>query len=352
MWHPQVPEADVRMGKWLDDIIVLARCSRFAAGFPDVIIFARCALGNLASAYADVVSPAVDRQVADKAHRAEVDAALRSMSMKMGMAMLSYARLVGREQRFDVAALAGAVTRLYDDLIDGSADGSVDDRIGDLFGGRPFTPATDLERLLGSLLDEIRSRAEDTAAAVVAVNSLHEYQSLSRRQREAGVSRAALQKICNGKGAMANLTLCSLVHPYLAADERELVMAFGEAFQALDDYMDVHVDARNGVATLARLGDTTLASIGRRLRTLRPLLVTRYGGRAARRYCGMIYFALLKAAVERRLPVLAQLFRALIRHSALRVFVTKGADALPAVPASAAGAGEVAKGEGRDWCAD
>lgn len=47
------------------------------------------------------------------------------------MAMLSFARRAGCEQRLEVSALAGAVTRLYDDLIDGSAAVSLDAQLSD-----------------------------------------------------------------------------------------------------------------------------------------------------------------------------------------------------------------------------
>jgi hypothetical protein len=259
-----------------------------------------------------------------------VNVALHAMSMKMGMAMLSYAQLAGCEQRFEVAALAGAVTRLYDDLIDGSGGGAIDDRLGDLFNARAFAAGSDLERLLADLIAGIRRRVEPIDAAVIALGSLHEYQSLSRRQREPDVPPAVLEKICHGKGAMANLTLCSLVKPDMEDGERELIMALGEAFQSLDDYMDLHLDAGNGVTTLASLGITTLVDIGTRMRQLRPALVARYGPAATRRYTGMIYFVLVKAAVDRRLPALGRLFRRLIRPSSLKVFVIKGTDALPA----------------------
>jgi hypothetical protein len=320
------------MGQAVRDLLALARCGRFAAGFPATIGFAHRALGDLSDAYDRVVTPSVECAITGLAEQTRVNAALRAMSMKMGMAMLSYARLAGCEQRFEVAALAGAVTRLYDDLIDGSADGTIDDRLGDLFSARPFTAATDLERLLVNLVSGIRNRVEPIDAAVTALGSLHEYQSLSRRQREPDVPPAVLEKICRGKGAMANLTLCSLVKPEMETGEQELIMALGEAFQSLDDYMDVHLDADHGVTTLASLGLTTLVDIGSRLRRLRPALVARYGRAATRRYCGMIYFVLVKAAVDRRLPALGRLFRRLIRPSAMKVFVIKGTDALPAAP--------------------
>jgi hypothetical protein len=320
------------MEQRLGDLVTLARCGRFAAGLPATIKFTHGVLGDLSDAYDRVVTPAVERAVTDVSERAHVNVALRAMSMKMGMAMLSYAWLTGCDRQLEVAALAGAVTRLYDDLIDGSADGSIDDRLGDLFSGRRFTAANEPERLLADLVAEIRRRVKPIDTAVTAVNSLHEYQSLSRYQRDPQVPNTALEKICQGKGAMANLTLCSLVKPDIDASERRLIMAFGEVLQSLDDYMDVHLDALNGVTTLASLGLTTLTEIGLRLRQLWPLLAAQYGRVATRRYYGMIYFVMLKAAVERRLPTLGQLVKRLIQRSTLKVLVIKGTDALPAAP--------------------
>jgi hypothetical protein len=312
------------------DMVVLARCGRFAAGLPATVGFAHRVLHGLGDAYDQVVTPAVERTVAGVAERASVNVALRAMSMKMGMAMLSYSWLAGCEQRLEVAVLAGAVTRLYDDLIDGSVDSSVDERLRNMFNDRPFSAANDLEQLLADLVAELRRRVQPIDAAMAAINSLHEYQVLSRRQREPCVPQAVLEEICRGKGGMANLTLCSLIKPDIEADERELITALGEMFQLLDDYMDVQLDARNGITTLTLLGVVSLDDIGLRLRQLRPLVVARYGGSAARRYYGMIYFVLLKAAIDRRLPGLGQIFRRLIRQSALKVFVIKGTDALPA----------------------
>jgi len=277
-----------------------------------------------------VVARIIECQIGDLAERTRVSGALRAMSMNIGMVMLHFARLAECEQRFDVSALAGAVTRLYDDLIDGSVAPSLGSRLGDLFGGCAFTAENDLERLLAELIGEIRRRAQPINAAVVALNSLHEYQSLSRQQRQGVLPETELEKICRGKGAMANLTLCSLLKPGMEAGEQELVMALGEAFQSLDDYVDVEQDSHNGVTTLASLGVTTLIDIGLRMRQLRPRLVFYYGAVRTRRYCGMIYFLLLKAVVDRRLPVIGRITRRLARRSALVMFVTPGGDAVPA----------------------
>ncbi len=288
----------------------------------------------LNEAYEDVVAPIVRQAISDPETRTRVDRALHVMSAKIGISMLSYARLAGCEQRLDVAALAGAVTRLYDDLIDGGTVTSVDERLRDLFNAREFTPHGDLESLLAALVDGIRWRVRPSPGDTVdtALNALHDYQVLSRRQREEAVPLALMEKICRGKGAMASLTLFSLVNPRMDAVEREVSMALGECFQALDDYMDVEQDVRNGVATLVSLGVTDLADIGLRIRVLRGRLAARYGRTAARPYCGMIFFVLLKSLMARRLPAVGQAAARFAGRSAALAFLTRGADAIPAAP--------------------
>lgn len=318
------------MRQGLGDLVELLRCGRLAVGLPAAVRFAGQTIGDLSGAYDRAVVPIIECEIRDLAERTRVSGALRATSMRIGMAMLHFARLTGCELRLEVSALAGAVTRLYDDLIDGSAEPSLDARLSDLFGGRAFAAENDLERLLAELIGEIRLRAQPIDAAVVALNSLHEYQSLSRRQREGDMPEAVLEKICRGKGAMANLTLCSLLKPRMGVGERELVMALGEALQSLDDYIDVEQDSRNGVTTLAALGVATLTDIGLRMRQLRPRMVFCYGAARTRWYCGMIYFLLLNAVVDRRLPFIGRITRRLARRSTLVTFVTPGWEAVSA----------------------
>jgi hypothetical protein len=321
------------MGQSLGDLGALVRCGRLAAGLPAAFGLASRFLGPLANTYDDVVAPIAAATINDPGELASVTCALRAMSTKIGLIMLGYAWMADCEPRLDLAALAGAVTRLYDDLIDdGAAAVPLDDRLADVLSNRPATAQTDPERLLGALVGEIRRRLDRQAAESVhaAAAMLHEYQGLSRLQRDENVSLADLDKICRGKGAMANLTLCSLVKPKMADDEREIVMALGEALQSLDDYMDVELDIRNGIATLPALGVTTLTGIGLRMRALRACLVARYGRASARPYCGMIYFLLLKSAVGRRLPVVGRLAARLAGRSRAVTLLTRGAAALPA----------------------
>jgi hypothetical protein len=322
------------MGQGFDDLVALLHCGPLAVGLPGAVMFACRRLGALTRAYEDAVAPIAARSISDLDDQARVSCALRPMSAKIGMVMLAYARLAGCEQRLEVAALAGAVTRLYDDLIDGSTAPSVDERLGALFNGQPFMANSDLEQLLASLVNELRHRVRPLPGDTVdvALNALHEYQCLSRRQREEAVPLPVLEKICRGKGAMANLTLCGLVKPEMDVAERELVMALGETFQSLDDYMDVEQDRQNGVTTLASLGATTLTDIGSRMCVLRRRLVVRYGRAATRPYCGMVFFLLLKSAVGRRAPVIGRIASRLAGRSPVLAFLTRGAEVVPAAP--------------------
>lgn len=323
------------MGQGIADFMALARCVRLAAGLPATAVFARRALAELAVAFDDVVTPMVRTTLRDPVERARALDALRAMSLKIGYAVLSYAHLARRGRPVEVAALAGAVTRLYDDLIDGDADPLLDDRLGELFRLGPFVPRGDAERLLAELCHQIAHRLHPLPAATpfTALHELHGYQCLSRRQREPGLSPDLLEKITRGKGALANLTLCSLVHPLMDPGERELVMALGETFQSLDDCMDVELDRRAGVSTLPALGIVTLPDVARRMRALRSALVATYGRTPARQYSGMIFFLLLKTVVGRRLPLLGRLARRLAARSTVLTVFTRGQEALPpAVP--------------------
>lgn len=334
MCHARIPGDGSVMRQGLDDLVALVRCRRLAAGLFEAIMFACRTFGALTQAYDRVVAPIVERTIVDLEERVRANRALRAMSSKIGLAMLSYARMAGGKQHLEVAALAGAATRLYDDLIDGCTDEraaeSIGERLSDLFGARPFTSVSDLERLLAELVAEIRHRVLPGDTVDIALSTLHEYQCMSRRQREKTVPLAVLEKISQGKGAMANLTLCSLVKPQMDAAERELVMALGGTFQSLDDYMDVGQDGRNGILTLASLGVVTLTDIGLSMCAFRKRLAGQYGRSAARLYCGMIFFLLVKSAVGRRLPAIGRITCRLAKHSAALAFLTRGTDVIPA----------------------
>ena len=159
------------------------------------------------------------------------------------------------------------------------------------------------------MVKEIRRRILplERDPVVAAFSALHEYQCLSRQQREESVAPTVLEKICCGKGALASLTVYKLVKPEMDIGEQELVMALGEMFQSLDDYADAKEDRRNGVTTPAALGETTLADIGSVMCVLRGRLAARFGQAAARRFCGMMFFSLVQMVMSRRLAVIGRI---------------------------------------------
>jgi hypothetical protein len=317
-------------GRAHHDVAALLSCWRFAPGFPGAVWYGWRMLPVLMDAYDREVAPVV-AVIVNPAARVSVDRALRAMSIKIGLSMVNFARLAGCALRVDIAVLAGAVTRLYDDIIDGGdGDGGQDDRLADLIKGLPFTPGSDLEGLLQALGERIRDLlVPDDDVAVEALSALHEYQCLSRGQRDPAVPLPTLEKISRGKGALASLTLFVLVKPRLESAERELIMALGEPFQSLDDYMDVELDLANGIATLVNTGAVTLADIAARLRALRPRLARCYGAGRTRRYYGMIYYVLLRAVLSRRFPFIDQFTLRFAHRSETQVFLTRGTEAVP-----------------------
>jgi hypothetical protein len=320
------------MGQARDDLAVLMRCWRFGRGMPAAVIFGWRMFTPLLRAYDTVVAPVVARDISDAGEIARVNQALRAMSVKIGETMVAYAALTGHPPDVTVAALAGAVTRLYDDLIDGAAgeDAALGDRLGHILAGRPAQAASALESLLAHLVSEIRLRLglQDGDVPVTALLALHDYQWLSRGQREPSTPGATLDKICRGKGALANLTLCGLVNPQLDSREREIVMSLGEALQSLDDYMDVSLDIQSGVATPASTGAITFADIAAEIGALREPFALRYGIHATRRYYGMLCFLLCKSVTGRRLPFLGQLASRLAGRFDSLSLLTRGAEVM------------------------
>jgi hypothetical protein len=311
-----------------NDCTTLLRCWRFWCGLPEAIVFAGRTLGPLSSAYDAAVMPLLRAAADDPAQQARMDSALRAMSLKMGVAMASFARLAGCEPRLEVLAIAGAATRLYDDLIDWTTDTTLDDRLSDLFNMRSFAGRTAAERLFAELFRAIvgRLRPGQADAMTAALKTLHEYQCLSRQQHEPDVSLEAQEKISRGKGAMAHLTLVTLTKPHLDAGERDLVLALGEAFQSLDDYADVAVDTSNGVATLATAGMLTLADVVAQMGVLRSALLRQYGAAATRRFYGLVYLMLLTSIAGRRLPALGAVARRISGKTAVYAVLARGAE--------------------------
>ncbi|WP_377267630.1 hypothetical protein [Peterkaempfera sp. SMS 1(5)a] len=333
------------MGLLFEDLKALARSVRLALGLPAAVWFAGRNFSALAQAYERTVAPILLRVVSESPVRASMDASLSVMSSKIGLAVLCYARAVGGEPPLEVVVLAGACTRLYDDLIDDSPDRSADTRLARLFARtaedglckqsdqeEPFG-RSEAEVVLARMIEAIveRTPTSSTVAAFTALQELHMYQCLSRRQREPDISLALIEEITRGKGAYANLVLCHLVRPEIPDADRELAMRLGSCLQLLDDYMDLPYDQFNGIVTLASARSLSLAEVAERLRLVCRQLAHRHPGPGARRYGGMVYFLLLQAMAARRFPALGRVAQRAARRSAALRFTSRAAESLPAV---------------------
>jgi hypothetical protein len=240
--------------------------------------------------------------ISDVRLRGHIRDSLRFASVKFGYVIASYTRMAGFRCDPELSALGGAFGRLYDDLVDNGDERMLDDRLAALFHGGAFTASTDLERLLEEIYHTIdaalsRPRSDPIYATLIA---LHEYESLSRRQRDPAISRAALGKISRGKGGLGTVALFALMRPNMGTFERELIMEVGEVCQMIDDYVDHAVDRRNGIITAMTCGETDLSDVGERLRTVHSRLLEFYGGAGARQFVGVLYLMLVLGFCARR----------------------------------------------------
>lgn len=207
---------------------------------------------RLARAFEEVVDPLLEANLSDPEYRREVRTCMLGCVLKIGLAMWGYAGAAG--VRFDVrlAALAGAYTRLYDDLMDDPERPGFDHRF------RTGVPSEDseLEALLVALVLEIARRLDRPADDPVfgMVWRVHTLQLRSLRQRDPAVSDLEVADVTLGKGGWGVATLCALLRPRMSEAEQEVVVRLGGLLQVLDDHYDVVIDAANGVATTATRG--------------------------------------------------------------------------------------------------
>jgi hypothetical protein len=193
---------------------------------------------------------------------------------------------------------------LYDDLIDDVDTDGTGERLAALFGGRPFTPATEWEALLQKVYGQIAARLDRPADDPIhlALAELHEFQVMSRGQKDASLNPYTLSKITAGKGGLANVALFGLVRPRMDARERDLIMELGEALQLLDDYVDVHLDRRAGITTAVTRGEVGLVEVADRLRAMYPRLLATYGRERGRQFVGVLSIMVMSAWLRRIKP--------------------------------------------------
>ncbi|MEV0151391.1 MULTISPECIES: hypothetical protein [unclassified Nonomuraea] len=315
------------------DLLTVLRCARPAIALPialkDAVACAPAAVRDFERAVEPIV-----RGVLCEPERAAMIASLRGTALTFNVGIHAYARMAGRPCDGELVMLAGSVARLYDDMIDNGGDAEIDAWVASLFkadglkadgfeadgfegdgfegdgfegdgfegdgfkgDGRPV-PRDQHRRLLAALYAEIRRRAPGELWHT-ALLELHDYQVLSRRQRDPATPAAQLGKIARGKGGLACVVLFGMVHPDMSVVQRDAVMEAGEALQLLDDYLDQDADLRDGIGTPLNRGEVSLAEVGARLRALRPRLAACYGRAAARPFAATLLLVLVADVLKR-----------------------------------------------------
>ncbi|MET7462183.1 hypothetical protein [Nonomuraea sp. NPDC005501] len=305
------------------DLLTVLRCARPAIALPialkDAVACAPAAVRDFERAVEPIV-----RGVLCEPERAAMIASLRGTALTFNVGIHAYARMAGRPCDGELVMLAGSVARLYDDMIDNGGDAEIDAWVASLFkgdgskadgsvadgfradglgadglgaGGHPVARYQH-RRLLAALYEEIRRRAPGELWHT-ALLELHDYQVLSRRQRDPATPAAQLGKITRGKGGLACVVLFGMVHPDMSVVQRDAVMEAGEALQLLDDYLDQDADLRDGIGTPLNRGEVSLAEVGARLRALRPRLAACYGRAAARPFAATLLLVLVADVLKR-----------------------------------------------------
>ncbi|MEV6303133.1 hypothetical protein AB0M02_27235 [Actinoplanes sp. NPDC051861] len=178
--------------------------------------------------------------------------ALQAWGISGGVLLRAYARMVGLAPNAAVEILAGACTRLYDDLLDNRATDTPDlpARMAVMFEGGSMEPRDGHERTLAALFGALRERAPRHTHPVAhrALATLHARQVQSLRQTTGDLGLAELHELSTAKGGLGMLVLGGLVDPL--PDEPFLV-ALGGFLQLVDDYQDRATDRLAGVRTCA-----------------------------------------------------------------------------------------------------
>lgn len=276
------------------DLLTVLRCARLAIALPAALKDAVACAPDAVRDFERAVEPIVRGTFSDsESEREAMIASLRGTALSFNVGIHAYARMAGQSCDGELVMLAGSVARLYDDMIDNDGDPEIDSWVASLFKpGRHAVPRDQHRRLLAALYTEIHRRAPGELWHT-ALLELHDYQVLSRTQRDPATPPAQLGKITRGKGGLAGVVLFGLVHPDMSVVQREAVMEAGEALQLLDDYLDQDADLRDGIGTPLNRGEMSLAEVGARLRALRPRLAACYGAAAARSFTATLFLVLV-----------------------------------------------------------
>jgi hypothetical protein len=315
-----------------DDLAALVRCAWMGRGVGKALGLARAEAGTFLSAFDRAAWPIVVETVGDEAKREHLRFALGSAGVKVSYLLCSYARMAGLSFPDEPAVLVGAFARLYDDLLDERPAGDLDSRLAGLFAGEPFAARDDLEllaaRIHAALVARLGPIALQQFRPVMA--ELHRWQVRSRAQQTGSAGPDERDRIVSAKGGLADVLLLGLVNPGMTEAERDRIHALGEALQLLDDYQDIELDRRSGIATAATDGRLELHDIARRLRDLGAAFAAEHGRQRAAVFEGVLFIQVLVAFARRRVPRLASLARSPTARtwSPLRMLIEPGGAAL------------------------
>jgi hypothetical protein len=290
------------MGAAIADVIAILRCTSFAVGLPSVIAYSCFETRSIMDAFDRTVAPLIDRTITDPARNREASRALQGTSLKVSLALSGYARMAGVPFDADLAVLGSSFTRVYDDLFDNFETEKLDDRLSALFRGGSFRPASGAESLLLALYRAIDTKLARPNSDPIfrMLSEMHEFQCMSRWQRDPAISAAEVREITRGKGGIGATILFALFRPGMTTDEQAVLHDFGDILQLLDDLNDAAVDRTTGVVTEVTLGTCTLGDLAARMRLLRRRLAVQYPGSGRRRVIGMLLFMLIGAAIRQR----------------------------------------------------
>jgi hypothetical protein len=299
----------VTMRAGIRDLISVLHCSHFATALPTAMRIASTGTADAVTHFERAVTPIIDDVLADSASRKRMHDALLGTAIVFNFGILSYSRMARQEFDGEISMLGGSLARLYDDLVDSTDDPEVDQWLAGLFETGHAVPRSDSERLLVRMYQAINDRLPvperlDAPGSLLhnSLVALHEFQVLSREQRDPEISSDTLGKIARGKGGFAALVLFGLMRRRMSVTEHDLIMELGEALQLMDDYLDHDADLRDGITTPVNRGDLTLSDIGARFRALRTRLFAFYDKSRARPFASMMYLVLASNVLKRRLP--------------------------------------------------
>ena len=289
---------------WID-LCSLILGLRFAVATPRIVGSFRRDAADFMATYDEVVLPIVNELVDDLATRKRLTEALRSYTVKACFIVKAYTRMADISFMGNLAVLGLSFTRLYDDLLDEYGGQDLEARLDQLFRSGTFRPASDLERVLHrfylSIEAALKRKPDDPVFK--AVMAVHEYQMLSRRQRDT-VDPETLLEIARGKGGYAIVAMFALMRESMSAEETGLLLQFGEVIQLLDDYQDIELDRQNGVHTVITEGICGLPDVRKILRRLYPQFGTFYGRPGTESFLALLYLTMCLSFLRRHWPAL------------------------------------------------